>query len=99
MEIDVEARAQKRLKAEAARRAEKWPRECPKCFSPIGDRCRTLKGVVTMEHIGRSLLYSEDRNTKRYPAACPICKRGEGLHCVSLYNGKKIHVHRDRPQR
>ena len=58
MEIDVEARAQKRLKAEAARRAAKFPRECPKCFSPIGDQCRTLKGIKTMTHIGRHLLLS-----------------------------------------
>ena len=55
-ETEVEARAQKRLKAEAVRRAVRWPKECPTCWSPIGDRCRTLKGVVTAEHIGRAIL-------------------------------------------
>ena len=32
--IDVEARAAKRLGAESARRAVRWPFECPTCFSP-----------------------------------------------------------------
>ena len=98
-ETEVEARAQKRLKAEAVRRAVRWPKECPTCWSPIGDRCRTLKGVVTAEHIGRAILRPRSRDMARYPAACPVCKRGEGEGCVSLYTGKAVHPHRDRPSR
>ena len=99
MLIDVEARAKKRLKAEADRRAAKYPFPCPKCFSPVGDRCRTIKGVPTLDHILRHPFYANAKDMVRYPAACPVCKRGEGQNCVSLYTGKRVHSHRDRPQR
>ena len=53
MATDVEARAIKRLEAEAARRALKHPIRCPKCFSEIGDQCRTIEGVKTAKHVLR----------------------------------------------
>ena len=95
-ETEVEARAGKRLKAEAVRRAVRWPKECPTCWSPIGDRCRTLKGVVTMEHMGRAHLRGEKRDYERYPFGCNACKRGVGEHCVSLYTGARSQPHRIR---
>ena len=97
--LDVEARAAKRRDAESARRAVRWPFECPTCFSPRGDRCRTLKGLVTAEHIRRSILRPRARDMARYPAACPVCKRGEGESCVSLYTGQVATPHKDRPSR
>ena len=98
-ETEVEARAGKRLKAEAVRGAVRWPKECPTCWSPIGDRCRTLKGAVTAEHIGRVILRPRSWDMARYPAACPVCERGKGECCVSLYTGKAVHPHKDRPAR
>ena len=38
MKVDVEVRAAKAVKAEKARRVEKYPLECQRCFSPPGDR-------------------------------------------------------------
>ena len=99
MTIDVEARAKKRLKAEADRRAVKYPAECPKCFSPIGDRCRTIAGIPTIDHILRHPFYVKTLDMGRYPSSCPICKVGEGQHCVSLYTQKRVHPHKDRPMR
>ena len=95
-ETEVEARAGRRLKAEAVRRAVRWPKECPTCWSPIGDRCRTLKGVVTMEHMGRAHLRGEIFDRDRYPFGCNACKRGVGEHCVSLYTGARSQPHRIR---
>ena len=99
MTVDVDKRAVKRAKAEAARREAKYPLECQKCFSPPGDRCRTIDGKPTAEHILRHPFYVNAKDTGRYPAACPICKVGEGMHCKSLYTGKTVHPHRDRPMR
>ena len=99
LETEVEARAKKRLKADAVRKAVRWPKECPTCFSPVGDRCRTIAGVVTAEHIGRANLRPRARDMARYPLACPVCKRDKGESCVSLYTGKIVHAHRDRPTR
>ena len=99
MTVDVEKRAAKRRKAEAARRVEKYPSECQKCFSPPGDTCRTIDGKPTAQHILRYPPHVTESDRRRYPAACPICKVGEGLHCKSLYSGKRVHPHRDRPMR
>ena len=99
MKVDVDVRAAKAVKAEKARRLEKYPLECLRCFSPPGDRCRTIEGKPTAEHILRHPFYVNAKDFRRYPAACPICKVDEGLHCKSLYSGKRVHPHRDRPMR
>ena len=99
MKVDVDVRAAKAVKAEKARRLEKYPLECLLCFSPPGDRCRTPEGKPTAEHILRAPWFVNAKDTIRYPRACPRCKVGEGMHCKSLYNGKRVHPHRDRPMR
>ena len=97
--MDYADRAKRRIKAEEVRRAVRWPKECPTCFSPVGDQCRTMAGKKTAEHIERAILRPRSKDMAMYPAACPVCKRGEGLNCVSLYTGKPVHAHRDRPAR
>ena len=97
--VDIAERAKRRAAAGSDRRINRWPVSCPTCFSPVGDRCRTLKGVVTMEHMGRAHLRGEVPDRARYPAECPACKRGVGEHCVSLYTGARSHPHRIRPLR
>ena len=37
-------------------------------------------------------------NYIRYPAACPVCGVKPGIPCKSLFTGKRVHTHKDRPQ-
>ena len=65
----------------------------------LGDRCRTIAGIPTIDHILRHPFYVKTLDMGRYPSSCPICKVGEGQHCVSLYTQKRVHPHKDRPMR
>ena len=99
MTVDVDKRAVKRAKAEAARREQSTRWNVKSVSVRRATRCRTIDGKPTAEHILRHPFFVNARDFRRYPAACPICKVAEGLHCKSLYNGKRVHPHRDRPMR
>ena len=86
----------------AARRVwmvERWPGECPTCFSPEGEDCRSINGLVnTGAHSAR---YGNTRRVlpldyTRWPCKCPVCKAFAGEHCVSLHTGRRAHDHRKR---
>ena len=58
-----------------------------------------VRAAKAVKHILRPPFYVNAKDFRRYPAACPICKVDEGLHCKSLYSGERVHSHRDRPMR
>ena len=42
-------------------------------------------------------ILKQQRELQRWPAECPVCHKGPGEYCISLFSGKRVHDHKSRP--